>query len=306
MRCNGWNALSLLVVGWATCLPVTRAQVDDVETAPPQDKVAPDAKAAPPVSATDGQRMEQLLILWEKQSARLKSLDVKFKRVDHSPAWGDNELYEGRAMLQSPNLAWLDFKKVSVDKQNKATLVPYERIVCTGKEVWQYNSPTRQIFIFPLEKMEQQRALEEGPLPFLFNMKAAEAKKRYQMSLVSENSANYLVKVIPLLEIDKESFSKAMIQLDRKYLLPTNIVLIMPDGKSTQDYKFSDVKPNAVVDARNFVCKELDPPWKVVRNPGGEGQAQGQGPRRPAVENAAAREPAAQPAVRPGRAGRRR
>jgi len=65
MRCNGWNALSLLVVGWATCLPVTRAQVDDVETAPPQDKVAPDAKAAPPVSATDGQRMEQLLILWE-------------------------------------------------------------------------------------------------------------------------------------------------------------------------------------------------------------------------------------------------
>ena len=81
----------------------------------------------------DAQRMEQLLVLWEKQSARLKSLDVKFKRVDHKPAWGDNELYEGRAMLQSPNLAWLDFKKVGVDKQNKPTLIPHERIVCTGK-----------------------------------------------------------------------------------------------------------------------------------------------------------------------------
>ena len=78
-------------------------------------------------------------------------------------------------------------------------------------------------------------------------MRADEAKKRYQMNLIAENSTTYMVTVIPLLEIDKESFSKAIIQLDRKYLLPTNIVLIAPDGKSTQDYKFSDVKPNAVV-----------------------------------------------------------
>ena len=49
MRCNGWNALSLLFVGWATCLPMAHAQADDVEAAPPQGKVAPDAKAAPPV-----------------------------------------------------------------------------------------------------------------------------------------------------------------------------------------------------------------------------------------------------------------
>jgi len=252
--------------------------------------------------------MEQLLVLWEKQSTRLKSLDVKFKRVDQNPAWGDNELYEGRAMLQSPNLAWLDFKKVGVDKQKKPTLIPHERIVCTGKEVWQYHSPTRQIFIFPLEKQEQQRALEEGPLPFLFNMRADEAKKRYQMSLIAENAATYMVTVIPLLEIDKESFSKAIIQLDRKYLLPTNIVLIAPDGKSTQDYKFSDVKPNAPVPLANFDCKPLPPPWKVVRNPGAEGQVKGQaqGPRRPAVGNPEAREPAPQPALRPGRAGRRR
>lgn len=303
MRFNGCNVLSLLFVGWVMSLPVARAQTDGVAAAPPKGKAAPDAKAAPSASgaALGVQRMdmERLLNLWEKQSARLKSLDVKFKRVDHSPAWGDNELYEGRAMLESPNLAWLDFKKVGVDKQNRPALVPHERIVCTGKEVWQYHSPTLQIFIFPLEREQQQRALEEGPLPFLFNMRAGEAKKRYRMSLVSENAATYVVSVIPLLDIDKESFSTAIIQLDRKYLLPTNIVLFAPDGKSTQDYKFSDVKPNAVVPAANFDCKPLGPPWKMVRNPGGEG------PRRPVVENAAAREPA-QPALRPGRPGRRR
>ena len=34
----------------------------------------------------------------------------------------------------------------------------------------------------------QQRALEEGPLPFLFNFKAADAKKRYEMALVAEDA----------------------------------------------------------------------------------------------------------------------
>ncbi len=311
MRRNGWNALSLLVVGWATCLPMTHAQDAVVEAAPPRSKVAPDAKAVPPqnVVAPDAkaavavQQMDDLLIKWEKQSAKLKSLDVKFKRVDHSPAWGDNELYEGRAMLQSPNLAWLDFKKVGVDEHNKPKLVPHERIVCTGKEVWQFNSPTRQIFIFPLERGQQQRALEEGPLPFLFNMKAGEAKKRYRMSLVAENASAYVVTVVPLLDIDKESFSKAIIQLDRAYLLPTNIVLFAPDEKSTQNYKFTDIKPNAVIPAANFHWTDLGPSWKVVRNPGGEGQVQN--PRRPAVENAAAGEPA-RPRVPPGRARRLR
>ena len=63
---------------------------------------------------------------------------------------------------------------------------PYERIICTGKEVWQYRSDTQQIFIFPLGKDEQKKAIEEGPLPFLFNMQADDARQRYQMTLISE------------------------------------------------------------------------------------------------------------------------
>ena len=32
-----------------------------------------------------------------------------------------------------------------------------------------------KIYIFPLDKDQRKRALEEGPLPFLFNMRAADA-----------------------------------------------------------------------------------------------------------------------------------
>ena len=57
-----------------------------------------------------------------------------------------------------------------------------ETIVCGQNDVWQYLYEGKQIFIFPLAKGERQRALDEGPLPFLFNMKAKEAEERYEMS----------------------------------------------------------------------------------------------------------------------------
>src|SRR4051812_48155745 len=75
---------------------------------PPQQAQAPAGrpKAAPanrPAAAAPAQakadpndpRLKQLLAAWEKQSTRLKTLDVTIDRVDTSDAWGD-ETFEGR------------------------------------------------------------------------------------------------------------------------------------------------------------------------------------------------------------------
>src|SRR5262249_41377051 len=133
-----------------------------------------------------------------------------------------------------------------------------ERIICTGNEVWHYKIPGKQIFIYSLGKDQRQRALEEGPLPFLFNLKAAEAEKRYGMKLYRETKDSYYIAVYPRFDIDKESFSRAFVQLSRtqavgkEYLLPIWIEMISPDGKSTKDFRFSQMKPNAAVEDSNF------------------------------------------------------
>jgi TIGR03009 family protein len=243
--------------------------------APPEGQVPNQAPVQP--APPDPEKLPKLLTLWETNSSRLKTLDVKMTRTDKSPAWGDDEHYEGRALLKSPNLAWLDFKKVVtvVDPKTKGKTqqaVPYERIICTGSEVWQYRSDTKQIFIYPLEKDVQQRALEEGPLPFLFNFQAAAARKRYHMDLVSEDEKFEVLRIIPKEEIDRESFTKAWVQLDRKlYLLPTRIFLLSPDGKSSKDFvlTLTEQSPNREVMDENFKGKLYDG-WKVVRNPGGD------------------------------------
>jgi TIGR03009 family protein len=141
-------------------------------------------------------------------------------------------------------------------------------IVCADKEVWQYRFDTKQIFIYPLAKDERKRAIEEGPLPFLFNMKAAEAAQRYQMALQAQDQKTYLVQIRPLLDADKESFSIAWVYLDRDYLLPRRIYLLAPDKQSSKDFRLSNIRANQNVDAKKFVG--VVPPgkgWKVERNP---------------------------------------
>jgi TIGR03009 family protein len=272
--------------------------------APAEGQAAIQNQATVEPVAPDPEKLSQLLTLWEKNSSRLKTLDVTMTRTDRDPAWGQDEVYEGRAILKSPNLAMLDFKKV-VNGQK----VPYERIICTGTEVWQYRSATKQIFIYPLEKDVQQRALEEGPLPFLFNFQEATAKKRYHMDLVGENEKFEVLRIMPREEIDRESFTKAWVQLDRKlFLLPSRIFLLAPDGKSSKDFVLSltPQSPNREVMDENFKGK-LIPEWKVVRNPGGDGKpvpdargAQAAPAPAPAIARpGAAATPVQQPALKP-------
>jgi len=249
------------------------------------------AKAADPAQAAAKRaEMERLLVLWEKQSARLTSLDVGFIRIDRSPAWNEKLEYHGRAYLQSPNLACLHFQKLDEKPGEKPKLVEHERIVCTGKDVLQYDYETKQIFRFPLDKQERKKALQEGPLPFLFNMKAAEAKQRYGLTLLDENQKAYLIAIVPHNDNDREVFSKAFIQLSRTTFLPDRLTLLSPNGKDTQDYRFSGIKANGEIN-QEFFKPLVIKGWKLVDNP-----APTQAAQRPPVRAA---EPAAPPAARP-------
>jgi TIGR03009 family protein len=241
------------------------------------------------------EKTEVLLAKWERQSSLLKTLEASIYRIDKTPGF-DEDHFEGRAAFRTPNQAFLDFGRVKtklvpdpkdqagkkrkvvaqVDpKTNRRISVPYETILCTGKEVWHYRSDVMQLFIYTLDRDQQRRALEEGPLPFLFNMKAAEAHRRYDMVLQAEDSDVHFLVVTPRLKQDQETFTKAWVFLNRKYLLPVRILLFAPDGKSTQDYYFSNIRANKPVKEEYFRGVVPPKPWKVERNPTGDGPARG-------------------------------
>jgi outer membrane lipoprotein-sorting protein len=270
MPTKQWMVPSLALAAWLVCASLATAQ--GVADRPPAEK-----PVANPAIDPKGERMQDILAKWARQSTKLASLDLAIRRRDISDKWGTEE-YEGRAMFKAPNLAWLDFNKVVVPKGDdpKAQarkLVHHERIICTGKDVWQYRTKEHQIFIHELGKEQQQRALQEGPLPFLFNFSADNARKRYRMVLTREDATSYVILVLPLMNIDRECFSQALIQLDREYLLPTRIVLFDPEGRDRKDFMLSKIKPNVKVADENFQGKRLGPPWKILVNKEGDAAA---------------------------------
>ncbi len=243
-------------------------------------------------AAKNAVKMNWLLDKWEGQSAKLKTLDVKINRVDSDPKWRTEDRYEGRAMFKSPNLAYLDFARINFTRNDKGQAVPVvdpktgkrlttrvDTIVCGQNEIWHYRHETRQIIIFPLAREERQRALYEGPLPFLFNMKKQDTLARYDMTFLGETDKSYAVRVHPKLKEDQDGFKSALLYLDKSYLLPSRILLIAPDGKSTKDYKLEVISPNVRVDDVYFkggVYKD----WKVEKNPAA-GIADGKAAGRP-------------------------
>jgi TIGR03009 family protein len=298
--------VALSATGFALAVPQDRG--NDQAPGAPKERVAAPNAAAP--LRPDPARMLALLKAWEGQSAKLKSLEVSIYRIDKDLAWGDEEHYTGLAAFKKPDLAFVDYRKVKMQakpdpkvkdrkifvpnktKTGEVDATPFETIICTGTEVWHYRYDVRQILIYTLDNDARKRALEEGPLPFLFNLRAGAAQQRYDMILHSENEDRFLVMIRPKLKDDAEVFSTAWVSLNREFLLPTRILLISPDKKSRQDFVLSKINPNKVIADRIFQGVNPGKPWKLERNPGARATA-------PAKKRTGGRPADAQAAQRP-------
>ena len=279
--------ISALVALAATSAVLAKAQNPGNARPGTARQEQPAAKPAQVAQQFPPGAMDEVLSQWEIQSKKLTSLEVDIQRTDIDRAWGDEALFSGHAAFQSPDLAFVDYRKIKgrmqadpkvknkeifvaeTAKDGKRIEMPFETIVCTGKEVWQYRFDVKQVYIFPLDKDARRKALDEGPLPFLFRMRAGDAKQRYTMALRKQDAKLSLIEIQPNLKEDKAVFSTAWVYLDRKYLVPKRIYLISPDKSKIQDFILSNIKANEPVKQEYFVGVKPGKPWKVEINPGG-------------------------------------
>lgn len=208
--------------------------------------------------------MNEILRRWEQESARRATIDVRFKRTDVSKVWGNTE-YRGQVSLQRPDLARVELKKLDT-QQTPPKVADFEDIICTGKHILQYAYDTQQIFVFPLAKEERKRALDEGPLPFLFHTRADDLNARYTLSLVRESKDVYVIGVVPRLDIDRDVFSKAFLWLNKGSFLPDKLVLVDPNEQDTKEYTFTLINENKAFPPETFRGRRLRG-WTVVENP---------------------------------------
>ena len=237
----------------------------------------PKAKtSAPPARAVEDparvRKMDELLAQWAAHCKTLESLSVRYTRIDNDPVFDVKKEYVGQAHFRRKDLIYLDFNEV---KDGASKPVFDERIVCDGGKIYQFVGKTKQIFVYPLPKEAQAKALNQGALPFLFDMNVANAKQRYKMIFRDETKTAYQIQVIPLLEIDREEYLQAMVQLSKETFLPERIMLLSNNGKETKSFS---IAPGDMITNRDIPSTWFDGEgmaasmvkksgWKRIDNP---------------------------------------
>lgn len=200
--------------------------------------------------------LETLLKQWEQKSSQIKILEGKHKRTTYNLVFETEQLASGVFYLETPDKGRIDLVGTKPKNNEKSSRLgksghPFrleeghgEKWICSGQEVIAVNEEEKSYQVMPLPKDVQGDNIVKSPLPFLFGMKADEAKQRYRMVLKSNTDKGAMLVIRPRLQIDQQNYSEAWVMLDKTTYLPSAVKLFDPSGNLETVYKFEDVKIN--------------------------------------------------------------
>lgn len=231
--------------------PATRNPVKQVSAAndllppvggAPEDEISPE--------------LETLLKQWEQKSSQIKMLEGKHKRTTYNLVFETEQIASGVFYLETPDKGRIDLVGTKPDKNEKSSRIgksgkpfrleegPGEKWICSGQEIIAVNEEEKSYQVMPLPKDVQGENIVKSPLPFLFGMKADEAKQRYHMVLKSNTEKSAVLIIRPRLQLDQQNYSEAYVLLDKTTYLPSAVKLFDPAGNLETVYKFEKVEIN--------------------------------------------------------------
>ena len=200
--------------------------------------------------------IEELLKTWEAKSSKIKSLHGKQTRSEFNTVFKVEKISLGRFFLETPDkgridmLAVKNLKKGAVSSRKDAEGTPYsletgqsERWICTGDAIVMINEDEKTYQRDEIPESERGKNIVHSPLPFLFGMKADEAKTRFKLKIIREQKDEVQILVIPLMEKDLQNYEKAIVVLDKKNYLPKTVRL-RDQSNLEIVYKFEEVVIN--------------------------------------------------------------
>jgi len=255
---------------------------------PPQQGQAPQGGAAQPQNGTPPKQqrpqtelqipkeLEDLLVIWEQQSSKVTKLRGEIYRYKYDSVYSVETRAKGVFWYQSPDMGRIDFGPGDLSKTSDKKGINdilyvvqgdgNQRWICTGKQVFIIDDDKHIFDKIDIPAQQQGKNIMNGPLPFLFGMKAAQAKQRYHLSLGSmhfpqgrqEKLANGTTRrwppqihivAVPKLQVDAREWSRAEVQLDAKTFIPKAIKLFNPQQTMETVYTLppSGMKANEAV-----------------------------------------------------------
>ena len=227
--------------------------------------------AAPAMSEKNQQALDRFLRLWEDRMAKVEGLETRIVLTEVDEA-GKKTVRTGDASLLKPNYSKL-LLKLADDPTNAKRWMHF---VADGKYLRQYDYAQKKVLTDPLPK---EGVGDNAMMSFLFMTKAADLKKRYDMTIDVDDPKQYTesflyIDIRPRTRDDKIEFKKARVVLwknntNEKYfdrwMLPAQLWFQSPNGDQVI-WEFQDLTTKKRLRPRDFEApsppnQEWKPEW---------------------------------------------
>lgn len=230
----------------------TAAQANIAE-APKQPRPSDNPMIIEPVSP----ELKEILDEWEQKSGAIKSLHGRHTRFVYNSVFDLEKRADGKFYVETPDKGRIDLvglppKKNEVSKKvGKQSGKPYrleadrdEMWICNGDEIVMVNGDEKTYEVAPVPEHLRGTKIIDGPLPFLFGMKSAEAQKRFQLTLLSNTATTVMIQIVPRRQSDADNYKTAEIMLDKKSYLPIAVRMYDQSDSLETVYRFEILDVN--------------------------------------------------------------
>jgi TIGR03009 family protein len=232
-------------------------------------------QGAPPAQNPNPDQLDAVLAAWEKTLMGLQSFEAKCQRTTLDKVFQTKEVFEGTVKYLKG--AGGQGSRASLDLHKQTAQGPsptiFEKYICTGTFLYEYAPAEKVIRVHDLPPPKSGQITDDNFLAFLFGMKAAEAKQRYEMRLTTgaadlvtvtdSDRFYYYLQIRPKHPQDKADFTVARLVLRRDNLLPAQLWFHMPNGNEiTWDAR---IQANINVSPAEFERPNPPPGWQFER-----------------------------------------
>jgi len=205
-------------------------------------------KDPPPAAMSEKNQkyLDAYLKVWEDRMGKIEGLETNiiFTEIDAGPPLAKT-VYTGEASLMKPNFA----KMLLKDSANPGNSKKWRHFVADGENLWEYDYGKKIARVLQLPK---EGVGDNAMMAFLFGMKAAEIKRRFEVSIdvddPNKHNEFYLhLSILPKARDDMQEFKKAELVLwknnnDSKFadqwMLPARLWFQHPNGNQvTWEFK---------------------------------------------------------------------
>ncbi len=234
-------------------------------------------------------QLQKVLLAWQQQSQGTKTLECKFTRwhfdMFAAPAGLHATRADGVLKYAAPDrgLFRVDqlvfYAGIEGEKPHYKTQEGQfgEHWVCNGTQSIEMDRSKKECRIQDLPPEMQGKNIISSPLPFVFNLDAAQIQQRYWIRQVDAGSPGIvLIEAWPKRQEDRAQYKLVQIALEANTFLPQALKMYAPnfDFKTApkwDQYEFSDVKRNSIgaalgVFMNNFVPERPPASWTILRD----------------------------------------